>query len=142
MTRIDFYLVQSPGESAARRVACRLANKAWRAGNQVFIHTRNEDETQAMDELLWTFSPGSFVPHGTGESDPAAPVVIDAGPAPEDHTAVLISLRDEVPEGFSRFQRLAEIVAADEVARNGARERYRFYRDRGYPLEKHDVVAG
>jgi DNA polymerase-3 subunit chi len=46
-----------------------------------------------------------------------------------------------VPPFFSRFHRVAELVDGDEEQRRQSRERYRFYRDRGYALENHPIKA-
>jgi DNA polymerase-3 subunit chi len=56
-----------------------------------------------------------------------------AGPA-----AVLLNLHAEPPPFFSRFERLAELVAADERNVAAGRARFRFYRERGYDLRQHD----
>jgi len=47
---------------------------------------------------------------------------------------VLINLSDQTPSNFARFERMLEIVADQEAERNAGRERYRFYKERGYPL--------
>ena len=52
---------------------------------------------------------------------------------------VLINLTPAVPLFFSRFARVAEIVGQDEDSKLSARERFRFYRDRGYALESHTI---
>ena len=140
MTRIDFYLVESaaPGEKA--RLACRLADKAYRLGRRVYLLTPDEERTREIDDLLWTFSPGSFTPHAIAGSAPlAAPVLLGQGPPPDDQHDVLISLAPEVRDFFSRFDRVAELVGADEDDRTRGRTKFRFYRDRGYPLETHKV---
>ena len=59
-------------------------------------------------------------------------VVQQAGPA-----AVLVNLHAEPPPFFSRFERLAEIVGVDDVP--AGRERFRFYRERGYEMRTHDL---
>ncbi len=95
-----------------------------------------------MDRLLWTFQEQSFVPHGLlGEADPACnPILIgDASQATEEHD-VLINLAMDVPTFFSRFQRLAECVDNEQAVREASRQRYRFYRDRGYPLKMHEIA--
>ena len=55
------------------------------------------------------------------------------------HDEVLLNLRPEWPPFFSRFQRLIEIVSFDDGDRATARERFRFYRDRGYEIRTHDL---
>jgi DNA polymerase-3 subunit chi len=52
---------------------------------------------------------------------------------------VLVNLRAEWPPFFGRFERLIEIVSTDEDDRSRARERYKFYRDRGYQIRTHDL---
>ncbi|MES9977893.1 MAG: DNA polymerase III subunit chi, partial [Candidatus Thiodiazotropha sp. 6PLUC5] len=52
---------------------------------------------------------------------------------------VLINLSQEVPNFFSRFERVAEVIDQEPPVVTAGRERFRFYRDRGYPLKKHDI---
>jgi len=54
---------------------------------------------------------------------------------------VIVNLGDRTPPNFSRFDRLIELVSGDEADRAHARERFRFYRDRGYPMQTHDRSA-
>jgi DNA polymerase-3 subunit chi len=142
MTQVDFYVLQKGSAGDRYRLACRIADKARTAGHRVVVHTRSAEEARHMDRLLWTFQEQSFLPHGLlGEAVPAInPVLIgDAEQAPEEHE-VLINLAMETPTFFSRFERLAECVDNDDVARSASRERYRFYRDRGYPLNLHEIT--
>ena len=68
-------------------------------------------------------------------------MVIGTDNPPDMPTDVLINLKRDVPGFFSRFERVIEIVAGPEVQRNLARERFKFYRDRGYPLETHELSS-
>ncbi|HEV7392095.1 MAG TPA: DNA polymerase III subunit chi, partial [Burkholderiales bacterium] len=54
---------------------------------------------------------------------------------------VLLNLREEWPPYFGRFERLIEIVSVDPEDRRSARDRYKFYRDRGYDIRTHDLGA-
>jgi DNA polymerase-3 subunit chi len=145
MTRIDFYVLQ-PGSGQQRPVfACRLAEKAFSHGLRIYIHTDDAGETSRLDELLWTYRDGSFLPHLPADDaercDPGnlTPVLVGHADSPEAHDGLLINLSAEVPGFFSRFQRVAEIVGGDETDKERARERFRFYRDRGYELETHTL---
>jgi DNA polymerase-3 subunit chi len=146
MTRIDFYILEGNAPADGRLVACRVAEKAWLAGHKVYIHAADEREAERLDELLWTFRQGSFVPHqrlAAGvPADALTPIHIGWGTEPEVHDEVLINLAAEVPLFFSRFERVAEIVPADDSAKQHGRTRYKFYRDRGYPLETHTLTQG
>lgn len=138
MTRVDFYILPDPEPRARALLSCRLAEKAWKKGHSVFINTASRPELQQLDDLLWTFRAGSFVPHGIyAEADEAQPVVLGHAIDPEGQSDVLLNLSDDVPAWFSRFERVAELVGGDETARNTARDRYRFYQDRGYTLNTH-----
>ena len=145
MTHIDFYLSGSLSDGGTRddnnRIACRLADKAFRSGHRIYIYTGDGGTTRHLDQLLWTFSAGSFVPHtlkmDTGDND--TPVCIGHEQAPSGFEDVLISLAQEVPTFFSRFERVADVVGASDNEKQLARERYRYYRDRGYELETHHL---
>ena len=49
------------------------------------------------------------------------------------------NLNAEPPPFFSRFERLAEIVGKDDADVVAGRERFRFYRERGYELRTHNL---
>ncbi|MEJ2106309.1 MAG: DNA polymerase III subunit chi [Acidiferrobacteraceae bacterium] len=136
MTSIDFYLLSDPAEPADR-VACRLAEKIYRLGHRVYLLVADRQQAEQLDQLLWTFSQGSFVPHEINGTD--APICIGDGEPPEGFVDVMVNLAGEVPGFFSRFDRVAELVGASEDAKQAGRERYRFYRDRGYALNTHNL---
>ena len=140
MTQIDFYILADEAGSARALLACRLTEKAWKQGHQVFINTASSRQLADLDDLLWTFRAGSFIPHGVyTESGSDQPVVLGHATEPAGHNDVLVNLADEVPTYFSRFDRVAELVGADEQQRTAARKRYRFYQDRGYTLNTHKL---
>lgn len=145
MTRIDFYLLTGDaagGETAISKdmAVCRLTNKAFLLGHRVYIHTADAAEAQRLDNLLWTFNAGSFIPHAANHDvDENMPVIIGPDAPPEAFNDVLVSLAPQVPECFSRFQRVAEVVGPGDEDKRLARERFRFYRDRGYELQTHNL---
>lgn len=141
MTRVDFYILGGSAHGDRRVLACRLADKAYRNAHRVYVHTGSERETREVDELLWTFQAGSFVPHTCYPADPDEhpPVLIGHQDEPEVDPDVLINLSDALPRFFARFERVLEIVGTEDPARQQARERFRFYRERGYPLTTHEL---
>jgi DNA polymerase-3 subunit chi len=141
MTRIDFYILQDVELDAMHRFACRLATKAMANGNEVHIHASDSDTAQAVDELLWIYPDQRFVPHSviTEQSAQAAqadPVNI-GWEEPKHIDDVLINISGDVPGFFGRFDRVAEIVVRS--TRDAGRDRYKFYRDRGFPLFHHEL---
>jgi DNA polymerase-3 subunit chi len=141
MTRVDFYLLQDATGNAKEAAACRLTQKVFGLGHRVFILSLDADQATRLDKLLWTFSPGSFVPHALSNErlDPVPPVVVGTEEPDASLHDVLISLATDVPDWFSRFERVAEIVGGTEDEKLQARARYRFYRDRGYTLHTHSL---
>jgi len=140
MTKVDFYIL---GTGSSEQMACRLAEKAYGLGNRIYIHTETAQQATHMDELLWTFREGSFVPHEPYQTGNASesPIQIGCHESPETDCEVLINLAAEVPLFFSRFLRVAELIGTHQNAKVQGRERFRFYRDRGYPLDTHDLNA-
>ena len=141
MTQVDFYVLDEPAAGNRFTLTCRLCEKIYHQGRRIFIHTDSEEETRHLDRLLWTFRQGSFIPHGTlGNCDiTVTPVIIGHQVEHCEEQDVLINLCAEVPTFFSRFERVAEIIDKEPQVISAGRERFRFYRDRGYPLTKHDI---
>lgn len=142
MTQVDFYVL-SDAETRARELwACKVADKAYRSGHRVYVLAANSKQVEELDRLMWTFSQNSFAPHEAYQGsidNEQTPILIGVCEAPESWHEVLISLADEVPSFFSRFDRVVEIVPGDEGHKKNARDRFRFYRDRGYSLESHQI---
>lgn len=141
MTRIGFYILRSSSPDA---FVCRLCQQLYGHGTPLYVYSDDADTVRRIDEALWTFQPGSFVPHDVVDdgviSD--APVALSTHAPDEARSGVLINLADQVPLFFSRFERVAEIVADDAMAKQHGRARYAFYRDRGYDLQTHNNVDG
>ena len=143
MTRIDFYVLNSDSREARLHYACRLAHKAWSHNRKVYLHCATEEEAEQLDELLWSFRPDAFLPHALHPDQPDSNVVCGWADDPAPHHDLLINLSNDTPLFFSRFNRLAEILVEHELVLSPARERFRFYRERGYPLKTHQIrIAG
>jgi DNA polymerase-3 subunit chi len=141
VTRVDFYVLGDRARGDRFQLACRLTEKAWQRGHRICLYTGSAAESEHLDRLLWTFRQASFLPHGVAaESDPEnTPILITHRNDINQEHDLLINLSNEVPGFFSRFNRLAELIDQDKENRRLGRERYRFYRDRGYPLDSHEI---
>ena len=137
MTQIDFYT----HVDNKLNIACKLAAKAHAQGLRMAVLCPDAAVAQQFDRMLWTAPALSFVPHCDAAHALASrtPVVFDHRDVPSSHDDVLLNLRAEWPQVFSRFQRLIEIVTQDDDDRAAARERFKFYRDRGYEIRTHDL---
>jgi DNA polymerase-3 subunit chi len=142
MARVDFYILAQPDERARQLLACKLAEKAWRLENSVYIHAADRAAAECLDEMLWTFRDGSFVPHGLADGSDgteSSPIVIGYGVTGVGERDLLINLCDEIPAGIEGFPRVAELVTSDENCRKLSRQRYAVYRDQGHELNTHKL---
>ena len=120
--------------------ACRLAEKAYRLEHTVHLLAADERSARALDELLWCFRDGSFVPHDRlGPSAPEAPVTIGTAAELPETADLLINLAGDLPPTPDAFPRIAELVTSDEEARSRGRHRFSEYRNQGHEIETHKL---
>ena len=136
-------MVDDASPTARLTIACRITEKAWKAGSTVLIQHGDRAELGKLDALLWTFgNEQSFIPHEIGAEAPrlnAIPVVLNTGAGPTEAVDVLINLNAQLPTHPELATRIIEIIDADPVRRAAGRERFKAYRERGFPLQKHDL---
>ena len=133
MTRVDFHS-NVPDKFA---YACRLIRKARGAKLQVVVFLQNDAQLKAFDTALWTFSEQDFLPHAVAGDALASqtPIILTDDVTQElPHHQVLINLSSQTPEYFARFERLFEVISSNEEDLVAGRERYKSYKERGYPL--------
>ena len=139
-TRVDFYVLETAGFDSRLFFACRLAEKAYGMANRVYAHTLSPDVARRLDDLLWNFRQGSFVPHEIlTDEPPRSPVQIGTAEHRLESGQLLINLTGEAPDFAKQFARIAEIVTGDEPAKSEARARYARYREMGLEPETHRI---
>jgi DNA polymerase III subunit chi len=144
MTLVDFYVLPETTSEARWLFACRLIDKVHKLGHRVLVALDNEVQAKAFDDLLWTFKPESFIPHQLissmdAESPREIAVEITYTKDSGHHHGLLVNLSSEIPSYFSRFERLSEIVIQESQALTTSRERFSFYKGRGYPIETRKI---
>jgi DNA polymerase-3 subunit chi len=117
---------------------------AWEARRPVYVFVPEREMAERLDRMLWIQPATAFVPHCLAASPLAAetPIVLDDDPERSPHFSCLLNLGNEVPPAFSRFEELVEIVSRDDADRLPARDRFKFYRERGYALDSRDISGG
>jgi DNA polymerase III subunit chi len=139
--RADFYLIAKPRFRAEPlRLVCELARKAHDAGQWTLVLARDHAQAEQLDDLLWDMGEDAYIPHqiaGADVEEEETAVLI----APPDVDAPLrplvINLRDAAVDGS--FERVLEVVPADDAARGPLRERWKQYQARGFELNKYDM---
>lgn len=163
MTKVNFYQVKGDTQ-AVMSLGCQLVEKAWQMNNDIFIYAPDESTAAAMSEKLWHWSAASFLPHRNlsqpiDQNSPESIRIYSATNSSNDgdqssntskdnnieeliagQHGLLINLAADTPDWFSRFEMLCEFVHGDENAIAHKRNRYKFYKDRGYPLNYHDMT--
>ena len=135
MAQIFFY----SGAGDKLITACRLCAKAVQQQMRVLVYALDESLIEQFDELLWTFSSISFIPHCNLRDEPdlvnVTPVILGNRIPADAHFDVLLNLDRQHPPAIGEFKRIIEIVdnAPDEKAE--ARIRYRFYKEAGYEIQ-------
>jgi DNA polymerase-3 subunit chi len=140
MPRADFYLIAKPRfRDDPLLLVCELARKAFDSGQRTLILARSFDQAEQLDEKLWEFADDAFIPHQiAGDDDDAiTPVLIATPESQTPDRPLVINLRDDCAPGL--FERVLEVVPADEDQRLGSRKRWTTYKAAGFVLEKHDM---
>lgn len=137
MTRIDFYQL-NPQRHHADKVVCQLCQKAYEKQQKTLLLTQSSDQTTHLDRQLWVFSDDSFIPHDTEQQDSfETPILINNSPDIAGERQLLINLSDSIPDNFAQYERIIELVT--EENKQQARQHYSFYRERGYPMNHHNL---
>ncbi len=137
MTRVSFL----HGAGNRLHAAVDWLGQAVREGRRVLVYAPREHDLDLLDRLLWSHPPTGFIPHcreGAALA-PETPVVLTGSLDRPIHDECLVNLSDEVPPAFSSFEQLVEIISTANADRVAGRERFRFYRDRGYALDARDI---
>lgn len=141
--QVDFYLLNSITVEDKLLFACKLVEKAYKLGHQVFIYCQNIEETHALDDLLWSFKPESFIPHNIQGEGPEPPPTIQLGytSEPRGFNEILLNLNHKTPSFYRRFSRIMEIVTAEDTCKDHSRQRYREYKKQGLSLKTHEISS-
>jgi DNA polymerase-3 subunit chi len=141
MPRADFYLIGKPRfREQPLLLVCELARKASDAGLPMLVLCASAAQAEELDDLLWSFDPDAYVAHqiaGADEDEEEVPVLLAAPEHDAPMRPMVLNLRDAaVPDGF---ERVLEVVPADDSARGPLRERWKQYVARGLDVAKHDM---
>jgi DNA polymerase III subunit chi len=136
MTEIDFH-IKVPD---VRNYACRILRIAYNKGAKVVVFDDNVARLKAFDDQLWTFSALDFIPHvmAGDANEGETPIVLTSDDSLAKVHDVILNLSDNKPPGFGSFKRLVEFVPTEGESLIAARQRYKFYKDRGYTIRTHD----
>jgi len=142
MPEVSFYILPSQSEQQRWLFACKLLEKAYRSGHRCYVLTDTPDQSQTLDDLLWTFRAGSFIPHQIymGDSpDPANLILVGSMQAPNGWHETQVNLSAHCPEHFGQCRKIAEILDDSEEVKALGRQRYRLYTQSGIDVVTHKL---
>jgi DNA polymerase-3 subunit chi len=137
MADITFYILPTQSQQERYLFACKLIEKAYRSGCFCYVLTDSAGQSQQLDNLLWTFRAGSFIPHQlyTGDIPTTEQVLIGSLPAPAQWQKTVINLSSQC----TNAERVLEILDNSEATKAVGRERYRHYKEAGHNLTTHKI---
>ena len=145
--RADFYMIAGKAQFVGQPLllVCQLAAKALAANQPCLIFCDSAEQADFLDDLLWEFDGDAFIPHqvvGADEEDvdeyeEITPVLLVPPGVEIPMRSLVINLRTELPP--PGYERVLEIVPADESAREPARKRWLEYKKLGFELKRNDM---
>jgi DNA polymerase-3 subunit chi len=135
MTEVTFVEVTT---SRMEMRACEIAEENYTRGRRVQILAVDQEQAKRLDDLLWTFKPESFIPHGLWLDSPDVP----------EHPVVITTIKETLAgmdsllmmgynevDLVSRFSHAVHLVVADNQERLESSRRYwTLLKDAGFSL--------
>lgn len=140
MPEITFYVLNSESIYDCYLFACKLIEKAYNSGKFCYVLLDSFEQCQRLDDMLWTFRAGSFIPHQlfTGaEPEIKTQVLIGVENAPVNWQNVIFNLSSSLPQNWQNATRVLEILDNNEITKAAGRERYRAYKNAGIEITTH-----
>jgi DNA polymerase-3 subunit chi len=133
-TEVGFYQLHA---SPLERALPRLVERALAGGFRVLIRCGSRPRLDQLNDVLWTYDPGSFLPHGGSDDGNAAgqPIYLSET-ADNPNGADLLVLIDGVEaEDLDHFRRCLDLFDGNDAdALAAARRRWRALKDHGFRL--------
>lgn len=144
MAEVSFYILPSESTQERYLFACKLIEKAYRSGHFCYVLTDSAEQSQKIDDLLWTFRAGSFIPHQLYTGDipsilNAKVILIGSLKVPEHWQKTVINLSSHCPEEPGKIERIFEILDNSEAIKALGRNRYRQYQQSGIDITTHKI---
>ena len=142
MPELSFYILQSESLHDRYFFACRLIEKAYQNGQFCYVLMDSLAEAQTLDDMLWTFRVGSFIPHQIltqAPPDIVSQVLIGVENAPPAWRSIVFNLSKQLPINWESSKRILEILDNRESTKIAGRARYSAYKQAGATITTHKI---
>lgn len=133
MTKVRFYTDITDLSAMVSQLVMQARSKQ----RKVTVYLPDAAQAQALSQQLWAHDPVTFMPHVCADAPHAALTPVHLAWQPEQITQddILINCQPTLPRFFSRFRHVCELIGQDEPDKVAGRQRWAFYRDRGYEIQ-------
>ena len=113
-----------------------LLEKALASGKKIVVRCNTKERAERLNETLWSYKAGSFLPHGTEEDGNAEqqPIFITGAETNPNGAEILVLISGAEAPDFEKYDRVLDMFEASEVQQSAARKRYKKYKDDGFML--------
>ena len=138
---VDFHILATTNQMQAMHYACQYIDKTLAKQTGVYLHTETKADAERLDTLLWTFREDSFLPHTLyqPEQTEISPIQIGYRGNTLPTGKTMLNLSQHLPENYAKYSQIIEIVTADPIMQQLARERFKHYRDQGHHINTHKM---
>lgn len=134
MTEIRFYHLQT---QTLEQALPKLLLKAHSTNKKIVVKAADDKQVETLNQLLWTFHPNAFLPHGSKKDGHAElqPIwLTDKDENPND-AKILILTNGTDSEKIGEYDLCCDIFNGfDDVAVKAARARWKSHKDSGHEL--------
>ena len=134
MTEVSFYqLKRQPLEAALPK----LLERVIAAGLKAVVLAESDERIEALNAQLWTYDPGSFLPHGAAKDGMAEdqPIYLTTREENPAQATVLAVADEREPSFIGAFDRCLDMFNGnDPQSVERARDRWRIYKAAGHSV--------
>ncbi|MBL0941213.1 MAG: DNA polymerase III subunit chi [Alphaproteobacteria bacterium] len=134
MTEVSLYhLTTIPLE----RVLPKLLEKIIASGKRSLVLAASEERVEMLNNALWTYAAGSFLPHGSSKDGfpEHQPIWLSANPDPLNGATIVVLTESVDAPALENFERCIDIFdGLDDDATALAKKRIQHYNNNGHNI--------
>lgn len=126
---------------------CQRVAEQYGADARVYLWASSQADAMRLDEFLWTYEEGSFIPHALWSGEQAFAEQISVGCEAENPNSATVLIvggpqpLDRLVEFAGSFKRVIDFVPTrDQRATAAARERYKALSGAGFTMRFHSAT--
>ncbi|HZB90847.1 MAG TPA: DNA polymerase III subunit chi [Stellaceae bacterium] len=134
MAEIGFYHLRS---MPLERALPSILERGVAAGHRIVVIAGSSERVEHLNDLLWTYSDASFLPHGSARDGNAErqPIWLTAGDENPNAATMVVLVDGASSAGLAGYQRCCDIFDGNDAsAVEAARQRWKAAKEAGHQL--------